>query len=221
MVRERPAGARVVLLVLASIAAGSLMGGSAVAHTGKLRHLQKHLDGRYVNEDQPAPEADRLDGLDSTAFVQSSAVRSRSWSCPGSAFYPTDSGTGYGGATFRFARDAQDDLRCHVTLPQGATVTSATWYIFDADTTTSIPSCSLARVSLSTSPGTIGTLGTATGTTDPANPGHATIFDTSINNATIENTGFAYYTQCHMSAGDDDISIVGASVLYDVSGADG
>jgi hypothetical protein len=66
------ARARAVALILAGIAAGSLLSGPAVAHTGsKISHLTTHLDGIYLNEDQKATDANQLDGLDSGQFLRS------------------------------------------------------------------------------------------------------------------------------------------------------
>lgn len=81
--RERmSARARTVALILAGIVAGSLLGGPAVAHTGrKVGHLvNRHLvnffyteaeaDGRFINSNEKASDSNLLDGIDSSGFLK-------------------------------------------------------------------------------------------------------------------------------------------------------
>ena len=71
-IRDRSTWARSIVLILVGIAAGTLLSGPAVAHTGKrIPHLQGHLDPIYLNENQKAADANQLDGLDSTQFLRS------------------------------------------------------------------------------------------------------------------------------------------------------
>jgi hypothetical protein len=76
------ARARTVALILAGIVAGSLLGGPAVAHTGrKVGHLvNRHLvnffyteaeaDGRFINSNEKASDSNLLDGIDSAGFLK-------------------------------------------------------------------------------------------------------------------------------------------------------
>ncbi|MGH2712005.1 MAG: hypothetical protein ACRDH9_12485 [Actinomycetota bacterium] len=75
------ARARAAVLILAGIAAGSLLSGPAVAHTrGNVTHLvNKHLvnffyteseaDNRFINSSEKASDSNLLDGVDSTGFL--------------------------------------------------------------------------------------------------------------------------------------------------------
>ncbi|MGH2685903.1 MAG: hypothetical protein ACRDJP_10610, partial [Actinomycetota bacterium] len=81
MIRKGTRSARALVLIVAAITAGSLLGGPATAHVGRrLKHLITHLDPLYLNESQTAADADKLDNIDSSAFLQGATVQTRSWS---------------------------------------------------------------------------------------------------------------------------------------------
>jgi len=71
LLKSRRPRMRSVALLVAGIMAGSVMLQPAVAHvTRRLNHLFRHLDPRYINVGEKASDSDRLDGLDSTAFLR-------------------------------------------------------------------------------------------------------------------------------------------------------
>jgi hypothetical protein len=224
MARERGAAGRIriVVLVVASLAAGSLLGGSAVAHTGKkLGHLLKHLDSIYLNEGQQAIDSALLDGLDSTAFVQGAAQHVRTLSCPGTDFFPVASNIAY--TSFngeRYSSTASGGLfRCGVSLPHAATVTSVSWYLYDGTGSSGIPGCDLMQSSFTAPAPT--SMASTTGTSVADAAGYYTFTDDAITSGVVDNTDSAYSLQCDVDSSSDDARLVAATITYEVSSADG
>jgi len=230
--RGKGTRARTAGLILAGIAAGSLLGGPAVAHVGgNVRHLiNKHLvnffyteseaDGRFINSTEKASDADKLDGIDSASFLQGTSILPGVFSCPGTGFYPELSTTDYGalGDGERGVPPGHSGtLRCAVDLPNGATVTSVTFTLNDRPAGGTVSDCVLARTDLTVPVATEDTVSTPPAAT--ADAGHVTVIGTIIAaNAVVANSSFGYSLACDLGEGT---GVFGAVVTYTVPASAG
>jgi hypothetical protein len=168
-----------------------------------------------------AVDADKLDNIDSASFLLGTSTLSGTRSCPGAGFYPEDAGTDYAteAATGeRFApTPAADVFRCAVDLPNGATVSSATFTVNDPAAGGTVSACSLTRTDQTVPVGNEELVTTAPAATSNAGP--VTVTGNAIPaNATINNSGFGYSFECTLGA---DTGIYGASVSYTVPASAG
>ena len=192
--------------------------------TGKAADADK-LDGLnstdFLRSTGKAADADKLDNLDSAAFVQGASVVGRSFSCPGSSFYPVDGDqvTAYetDGEGLRYFDTGTGALRCHAALPNAATVTGVTYTVFDNDAAN--VSCRLLRTDLTT-PVTAED-NVAAPVSSSGTPGETTITAATLTNTTIANASFAYSLECTLNSTDINNGVFGAVVNYTITAANG
>ncbi len=161
------------------------------------------------------PNANRLDGLDSTQFVRKAESFTRHFSCAGTAFENAFSWTGYAvqdSLKYGDGAFAPTLFRCSVDIPDGATVTEVSFAVKDTHPSQDVQ-CSMWRRDL-----------TAFGESPPmayevitsGTPGDVRISDTTIQQAVIDNAKFSYFVQCWVG-NDSETGLYGAVVTYTVT----
>jgi hypothetical protein len=162
------------------------------------------------------------------ASAASSAATSqtRSVSCNAYQFVPADSNTGYdyiktlrtriGGAGSGF-------FVCNPTLPTRAVVKKVEFSILDNAVVGEVVFCGMYRAGLSnaTAAQSVQELAAFPSTGRAQAPGFVRLTDTSIKNATIDNSNFSYWLQCNLSLAADGLGIYGADVIYTISNTNG
>jgi hypothetical protein len=169
---------------------------------------------------------------------QAVTTYTRSASCAGLDFYPTDSRTEYDNAgPVRFQRDGDNPggtgvFRCDPGLPNGAVVTKVQFtvrLVFTSFYATGVGDCSLRRSGL-----TVTTASTAQDLAHVAFYNYATstgayrLTDSTISNATVDNANFGYWLECYLSSAyqwgplaDTPSGLYGADVIYTITAAKG
>jgi hypothetical protein len=162
------------------------------------------------------PDANRLDGLDSTEFVRKTDSFTRHFSCAGTAWEDGMSAVGY---TFDGSLKHSDGsfhgvFFCSADIPDGARVTEVSFSVKDSHQSYDV-SCGMWRASMKTQlgdgvpmTGEVVTTGT---------PGDVRISDTTVDFPVIDNSRFSYLLGCSVGA-DRAIGLYGAVVTYRVSG---
>jgi len=174
--------------------------------------------------------------ISTPAPTEGITVYTRSASCAGLSFYPSDSRTTYDNIgpmrVVRAPREGGRDIfRCDPGLPNGATVTKVQFTLrfegVSTNTWAGVEWCSLRRSGL---------VATATADQDMARiePGLRTaagptrFTDSTIQNATIDNSKFGYWLECHLThsapwdyTGTNTAGIFGANVIYTISATNG
>lgn len=179
------------------------------------------LDGRSIrafmlksaydkDRDRVVDNAEKLDGLDSAAFV----TKTGAWSCPGNSWVPASAYSDYqtsGPLLSVGIGSASAFFRCGVTLPHGVAVTSVAFTVQDSSTGASVE-CALYRTGLIAGIGTTSQLASDLVTT--GTPG-ATVLDTDeIDFAFIDNARYAYYAGCTVIEDGWDTGIYGLTISY-------
>jgi hypothetical protein len=178
------------------------------------------LAGILVGATFVAPVAARVTG----AAAQPAVTLTRSASCAGLNWYPTDSATGYANdGPLRFSTTLSSGtgvFRCDPGLPNSVVVTKVRFSLRDASIDYQVHGCGLVRSGL--------TIATATSfqqlaTVPETNglPGIVRLADTSIQFATINNTKFGYWLECAIAGDDPSVGIYGADIIYTISAANG
>jgi hypothetical protein len=222
----RSAKSRAVVLILAGITAGSLLGGPAGAHvTRKVKHLTKHLDPVYLNETQTAADADKLDNIDSEAFLQSASSLSGVFSCPAAGFIPINSSGGWqavgGGGRRSESGTIGDTFRCPVHIPNGATVSGVTFTVTDSDNVSEISECHLSRTDLVPPLAGDDNASALTASGGAFSDGPTTLSSAPVaGKTTIDNSTFGYSLWCVVS-NDSDLGLYGGVVSYTVPASAG
>jgi hypothetical protein len=158
-------------------------------------------------------------------------VYTRSVSCGGLNFYPTDSRTEYDNAgplrvrrTTGFPATGTGVFRCDPGLPNAAKVTKVQFTVELDDG--GVDRCELVRSGLTTSSATVAQ-GMAQVTFDVNGDGTVRSTDSTINNATIDNTKYGYWLDCIVSTPHEwgvDFAlngIYGADVIYTITASNG
>ncbi|MEX2596233.1 MAG: hypothetical protein WEC59_04820, partial [Salibacteraceae bacterium] len=108
-------------------------------------------------------------------------------------------------------------LYAPIQLPDGATVTEVTFYIYDNDGTYGVEG-SLRRHTLG---GTIvSVLGSTPTSGNTATPGTTSLTESTILNAVIDNSSYSYFLRFSTYQNNNDLRIYGARVTYEVSKTD-
>lgn len=151
----------------------------------------------------------------------------RSVSCTGLNFHPVDSKTGYGYYGTGLMRttdegyDGSGMFACDPGLPNKAIVTKVQFTLFDTNAGGAVESCGLYRNGLEVAAATSSqAVATVTSTGVDAFPGFVRRTTTTISNATIDNSRYAYWLQCRISTHpyyDYELRIHGANVIYKIS----
>jgi hypothetical protein len=189
-------------------------------HNGALSGVdvaRSSLTGADVNESSlgRVPNADRLDGLDSSQFVRKTDSFTRHFSCAGTAWENGMSAVGY---TLEGSLKHSDGafhavFFCSADIPDGATVTEVSFSVKDSHQSYDVE-CSMWRTNMKTQVG--GTASMAEQVMTHGTPGDVRISDTTINFPVIDNARFSYLLGCWVGA-DSSIGLYGAVVTYTVS----
>jgi len=171
------------------------------------------------------PVAARYLGIGSPSDRVSAAIQTRTASCAGLSFYPTDSATGYANdGTLRFKSSYEGIgtgvFRCDPGLPNKAVVTKVQFTLRDATFRGGVYRCGLVRSGLTVATATsYQTLASVPDTFEA--PGIVRFTDSSILLGTIDNAKFGYWLECQVAGEDASVGIYGADVIYTISSADG
>jgi hypothetical protein len=175
------------------------------------------LNGADVNESslRKVPNADRLDGLDSTQFVRKAEALTRHFSCAGTAWENGFSWHDYAvEGSLKYGEGGSPSIlfRCSVDIPDRATVTEVSFAVKDTNPSQDVQ-CSMWRHNL-----------TAFGESPPMaydvmtsdTPGDVRISETTIDHPVIDNDTFSYSVQCWVG-NDITTGVYGAIVTYTVT----
>jgi hypothetical protein len=164
------------------------------------------------------PDADRLDGVDSTRLLRKSESRTRHFTCEGTAWENAFSWRDYtSGGVGKTGNGASPPTYfvCSVHLPDGATVTEVSFSFFDVHATQD-NQCAMWRTDLTTVIGEtwppMAYVVMSTGT-----PGSVRMSETAIRNPVIDNARFSYFLACFVG-NDADTGLYGATVEYTATG---
>jgi hypothetical protein len=176
------------------------------------------LTGADVNEASlgRVPDANRLDGWDSTQFVRKAESHTRHFTCAGTAFENSFSDRDYSlDVMLKYGAGPDPALfRCSVNIPDGARVTEVSFSVKDTDAAVD-DACSMWRTNMTTE---IGAETAMTGdVTTSGTPADVRISDTTIEEPVIDNGNFAYFLQCWVGS-DNALGLYGANVTYVVNG---
>jgi hypothetical protein len=164
----------------------------------------------------PVVNATKLDGLDSTDFLQSESVTSH-FNCHGSGAFPIVDGGGTYGVIFgRSGTSAGGTFGCPLMLPDGATITALRGYLQDSSATEYVGPCNISAITLATG---VQTIIAGTDPTTPSFAGGAVVLsDTSITNPVVDNETTAYVTMCGVAGTGSDVTLTGIQVEYTHTG---
>jgi hypothetical protein len=163
------------------------------------------------------------------------ALQVRATSCSAYDFHPVDSDTWYDYSGMLLYHKVTSDpasqngsgfFICNPNLPQGAVVTKVQFTVYDNFNGDLVQNCVLARTPLAKDAAGYQKLGEvpSTGPDVTKTPGRVRLTDTTITNATVDNTRFAYWLQCQVTAEpntDRFTGIFGADVVYSIDPAKG
>ena len=155
----------------------------------------------------------------------------RSASCAGLDFYPTDSATDYsnnGTLRVRTSSNGSGVFRCDPALPTGAIVTKVQFtvqlqVVVPADGGTGVRSCALRRSGLTaTSAATAETIAQVS-PSGPTGGIYRASAPIAASKATVDNSSYGYWLECWSDYYDTDlgIGIYGADVIYTITAAKG
>ncbi|MPZ94967.1 MAG: hypothetical protein GEU96_08650 [Propionibacteriales bacterium] len=148
-------------------------------------------------------------------FVKADALVTGAVSCAATTWIPYDSHTRLKGTgSLRWTTNG-GLLRCNVSLPDDAVIT--TFRVTARDTSPADLSCSLWRTALA---GTVGEETNLASATSSGTPGTTTFFDHSISSAVVDNEAYGYFAQCFMGKGDA-LGVFGASIGYEITAGSG
>jgi hypothetical protein len=178
------------------------------------------LTGADVNESSlgKVPNADRLDGLDSTQLLRRAESFTRHFSCEGTAWENAFSWKDYsfgGAGKIGTGPFPPTYFICNVNIPDGARVTEVSFSLEDSHATQD-NECSMWRTDLTT---VIGNTWPpmAYGVMTSGTPGSVRLSDTTIDFPVVDNSRFAYLLACFVG-NDGQTGLYGATVTYTVRG---
>ena len=163
------------------------------------------------------PVAARVTG--SPGKASAATLYTRSASCAGLDFYPTDSSLAYySSGDLRYNLGLTATFRCHLDLPNGAVVTKVQFTLYDVDPFGDVHDCQLNRLGLLATSVVRQTMADIPNSSGLNGVGRLT--DSSVALATINDAQFAYWLECSLN-GDSALGIYGADVVYKISATKG
>lgn len=150
----------------------------------------------------------------------------RSASCAGLDFYPTDSDTRYSNDSmlrYSIAGSGTKVFRCDPGVPNGAVVIKVQFTLFDGEGGSAVAGpCDFVRSGLTTG-GAASSQLLASVRATVNDPGTVRFTDTTIQYATINNASYGYWFECHLDPGDGygKPGLYGADVIYTITAAKG
>lgn len=233
---QRAGRVRFVVLLLAMLLVGMAtpsVAGSVVArarNADKVDHLSavkatasvKKRRGKLVATDKTtgllpndliakAPDAESVDGLDSTAFVQGASVRHLEAKCVGLGFLPEASTTTYAAIAGMHYTTSAGALSCPVDLPTGAVIRTVTFTAYD--NTAADDSCTLHSDSATS--GAVSDVLLANVATTGATTAFQTLTDTSISVPLVAADSY-YFLACTLGTTPNN-AVVSGAVAYDIT----
>jgi hypothetical protein len=197
-----------VSLILIGILLGSLLVRPAMGHVAGWAHnWTVHLKPR-------------VQAYGDSRWVRKAAVQTGYFSCAGTGWESAFGGTIYttsASLKYRTGGDSPAMFRCSVELPHGATVTAARFSVKDSDAVEDLL-CELWRTNMVAS---IGTEANLASVSTSGTPGSVQIFDTSVDNALIDNANYSYFAFCEVPSSTSAAGIYGANIEYTVSALKG
>ncbi len=193
-----------------------------VNSTARVRKLNAdRLDGKSIkafmlkaaydkDRDRIVDNAERLNGLDSTAFMTTTGA----WSCPGNSWVPASALSDYrtsGPLMSVGIGSASAFFRCAVALPHGVAVGSVAFTVQDSSPGAGVE-CALYRTGLTTGIGTTSQL--AADLVTSGAPGATVLATDQISFAVVDNTRYAYYAGCTVVEDGWDTGIYGITISY-------
>ncbi len=174
-----------------------------------------------------APFAAHITGSGEGSVI--AATSTRSVSCAGLNWYPTDSETGYttlGPLRRRVGSSGSGIFRCDPGLPNKAIVINVDFTVRDNEWLYEIRGCALVRSGLTTgSADAYQALASVPATGVGGLPGVARLTDSSVQFAAIDNTKYGYWLECEITGpqtySEPSLGIYGADVVYTISSANG
>jgi hypothetical protein len=162
-----------------------------------------------------APDADRIDGVDSAELVRGATVLHKATTCPFSGFLPEGSGITYDtflGQRFTLTGGHVD---CPLDLPVNAVVTSLTVRGYDDDSGAHNLGCTLVRDGFTVSGPDTASMATAA--TTGASASYQTVSDQTVA-LPVVLAADGYYLDCVLGT-NAQVAIISATVAYDVTAA--
>jgi hypothetical protein len=160
-----------------------------------------------------------------TAPSAATVTQTRSVSCHAFDFAPLDTATGSDYAStkrYRTGATGSGFFVCNPGLPNRAVVTKVQFSIWDGSGSSEVAFCGLYRSGLAEAGSeAIQELAALPATGIAGAPGFARLTDTSILNATINNTAFAYWLQCNLGQAGQSLGLYGADVAFTITSANG
>jgi hypothetical protein len=157
--------------------------------------------------------------------VEAATQQTRSASCSAFDFVPLDSATQadfFNAKRIRAGTGGSGFFVCDPGLPSKAVVTKVQISIWDGSGSSEVKFCGLYRSGLESSTQDIVQEMAAMGPTGISEAGgFARLTDTSIQNATIDNTRFSYWIQCNLTQAGQSLGLFGADVIYTISATNG
>jgi hypothetical protein len=167
----------------------------------------------------PVVDADKLDGLDATDFLQNEEQAGQ-YTCSGSTMVPSvASGAGIEGNMGAYSTGAANvTFRCNVLLPDGAHVGQVDWEVNDGSVTDAV-SCNLRRIAynVDTNSTTVQVMSSAA-TANADDVDFELLTDPFADNPIIDNANNHYISECTPTATGVTTSVFGVRIHYTVSG---
>jgi len=161
------------------------------------------------------------------AIASSPAATSqiRSASCHAFEFLPVDSATGsdyFNSKRIRSGTGGSGFFTCNPGLPTRAVVKKVQFSIWDGSGSSQMKFCGLYRSGLvGATSESIQELAAMPGTGIAQAPGFARLTDTTIKNAVVDNSKWAYWLQCNIEQAGQSLGLYGADVIYTISAVNG
>jgi hypothetical protein len=163
-----------------------------------------------------------------TAASSAATTQTRSVSCNAYQFVPVDTNTGSDYITtlrIRTGEVGSGFFICNPTLPTRAVVQKVQFSVLDKVAGSQVSLCGMYRAGLSTAKAaqSYQELASFPSTGEAQTPGFLRLTDTTIQNATIDNSNFSYWLQCNLDpdGAKGSTGIYGADVIYTISNING
>jgi len=160
-----------------------------------------------------------------TAASSARTAQTRSVSCHAFNFTPLDTATGSNYASSKRYREGSAGsgfFVCNPALPHRAVVTKVQFSIWDGSGSSQVQFCGLYRSGLAEAGSeVVQELASMPATGIAEAPGFARLTDASIQNATVNNNGYAYWLQCALPQAGQSLGLYGADVYYTITAANG
>ena len=163
-----------------------------------------------------------------SAASPAATTQTRSVSCNAYQFVAVDSNTGSDyikTLRIRAGEVGSGFFICNPTLPTRAVVKKVQISVLDNAPAGAVSLCGMYRAGLSSAKAaqSYQQLASFPSTGMAQTPGFVRFTDTSIQNATIDNSNFSYWLQCNLDPGGDHggTGIYGADVIYTISSING